>query len=133
MYCQIHTHLCIRHGVQTILLHIVKDVVVMKFFPSIHPVIHPVQLKVFYDSPSSCATISFFLGTKTSRCRLHPGAVAQAIFGLSHGQLYVAISRVTSSANIKIFNSQGPDYRTVFYEFLKCGLYNTYNTFCLIQ
>jgi len=26
-----------------------------------------------------------------------------------HGQLYVAISRVTSSANIKIFNGQGPD------------------------
>jgi ATP-dependent DNA helicase PIF1 len=26
-----------------------------------------------------------------------------------YGQLYVAISRVTSSANIKIFNSQGPD------------------------
>jgi len=26
-----------------------------------------------------------------------------------HGQLYVAISRVTSSANIKIFSSQGPD------------------------
>jgi hypothetical protein len=28
------------------------------------------------------------------------------------------------------------NYRTVFYEFLKCGLYNTYNTynmFCLIQ
>jgi hypothetical protein len=25
-----------------------------------------------------------------------------------HGQLYVAISRVTSSANIKIFSSQGP-------------------------
>jgi ATP-dependent DNA helicase PIF1 len=27
----------------------------------------------------------------------------------SHGQLYVAISRVTSSANIMIFNGQGPD------------------------
>jgi len=27
----------------------------------------------------------------------------------SHGQLYVVISQVTSSANIKIFNSQGPD------------------------
>jgi hypothetical protein len=27
----------------------------------------------------------------------------------SHGQLYVAISQVTSSANIKIFSSQGPD------------------------
>jgi ATP-dependent exoDNAse (exonuclease V) alpha subunit len=26
-----------------------------------------------------------------------------------HGQLYVAISRVTSSANIKIFNDQGHD------------------------
>jgi hypothetical protein len=27
----------------------------------------------------------------------------------SHGQLYVAISRVTSTANINIFNDQGPD------------------------
>jgi ATP-dependent exoDNAse (exonuclease V) alpha subunit len=27
----------------------------------------------------------------------------------SHGHLYVAISRVTSSANIKIFNGQGPN------------------------
>jgi hypothetical protein len=26
-----------------------------------------------------------------------------------HGQLYVAICRVASSANIKIFSSQGPD------------------------
>jgi hypothetical protein len=27
----------------------------------------------------------------------------------SHGQLYVVISLVTSSANIKIFSGQGPD------------------------
>jgi len=36
----------------------------------------------------------------------------------SHGQLYVTISRVTSSANIKIFNGQGPDgcMRNVVYK-----------------
>jgi hypothetical protein len=28
---------------------------------------------------------------------------------ICHGQLYVAISQVTSSANIKIFNGLGPD------------------------
>jgi hypothetical protein len=36
----------------------------------------------------------------------------------SHGQLYVVISRVTSSGNIKIFNDQGPDryMRNVVYK-----------------
>jgi hypothetical protein len=36
----------------------------------------------------------------------------------SYGQLYVAISQVTSSANIKIFNGQGPDryMRNVIYK-----------------
>jgi hypothetical protein len=36
----------------------------------------------------------------------------------SHGQLYVVISWVTSSANIKIFNGQGPDryMRNVIYK-----------------
>jgi ATP-dependent DNA helicase PIF1 len=36
----------------------------------------------------------------------------------SHGQLYVAISRVTSSANINIFKGQGPDgyMRNVIYK-----------------
>jgi hypothetical protein len=35
-----------------------------------------------------------------------------------HGQLYVAISRVTSSANIKIFRGKGPDgyMRNVVYK-----------------
>jgi hypothetical protein len=36
----------------------------------------------------------------------------------SHGQLYVAISQVTSSANIKIFSGPGPDghMRNVVYK-----------------
>jgi hypothetical protein len=36
----------------------------------------------------------------------------------SHGRLYVAISQVTSNANIKIFSSQGPDgyMRNVVYK-----------------
>jgi hypothetical protein len=36
----------------------------------------------------------------------------------SHGQLYVVISRVTSSANIKIFSGQGPNgyMRNVVYK-----------------
>jgi hypothetical protein len=40
----------------------------------------------------------------------------------SHGQLYVAISQVTSSANIKIFSVQGPYgymWNVVYREVLK--------------
>jgi len=41
----------------------------------------------------------------------------------SHGQLYVVISRVTSSANIKIFNGQGLDkYMRYIERFWKCSL-----------
>jgi hypothetical protein len=49
-----------------ITLHIVNDVVVVKLFPSIHPVIHPVQLKVFCDSPSSscCSNLLLLLGNE---------------------------------------------------------------------
>jgi hypothetical protein len=46
--------------------HIVKDVMVVKLFPSIHPVTHPVQLKVFCDSPSSsCCSNLLLLGNKS--------------------------------------------------------------------
>jgi hypothetical protein len=34
----------------------IKDVVIVKLFPSIHFVIHPVELKVFCDSPSFCSS-----------------------------------------------------------------------------
>ncbi len=42
-------------------LHIVMDVMVVKLFPSIRLVIHPVQLKVFCDSPSSCCSSNLLL------------------------------------------------------------------------
>jgi len=62
----------------------------------------------------------------------------------SHGQLYVAISQVTSSANIKIFSGQGPDgymwnvvYKRGFgnvvcnCNFVICTIKYTYNTCAL--
>ncbi|KAH9533704.1 hypothetical protein CY35_18G066100 [Sphagnum magellanicum] len=53
------------------------------------------------------------------------GDRGQDITVYSHGHLYVAISRVTSNANIKIFSDQGPDgyMRNVIYkEVWKCSL-----------
>jgi hypothetical protein len=55
-----------------------------------------------------------------------PVRVAFGIYLLSpvfyHGQLYVVISQVTSSANIKIFSGQGPDeymWNVVYRELLE--------------
>ncbi len=48
------------------ILHIVKEVVVLKFFSSIRSIIHPVQLKVFCDSPSSCCSNLLLLSTEAA-------------------------------------------------------------------
>jgi len=53
----------------------------------------------------------------------------------SHGQLYVAISQVTGSANLKIFSGQGPNgymWNVIYKEVLEMWLYFC-NMYCQIH
>jgi hypothetical protein len=78
--------------------------VIVKLFSSIHPIIHPWH----HTGKKTLAEINNprpYAHVLLSRKGM-PGPGLRSFYC---GQLYVAISQVTSSANIKIFSSQGPD------------------------
>ncbi len=81
----------------------------MKLFPSIRPVIHPVQLKVFYDSPILLLLQQSPPSSWERKPQdVDPGAAAEAVSSLFPWSAVCCYLTVTSSANIKIFSGQGP-------------------------